>query len=217
MEHAEKKKMTKKTVVAALLVGCLGVAGMSAYFTDQENQAANGKAGNINLTWADKDLTAKNSALEDTTWKSGFDADGVMNPGDSYDFSYTVSNTGSKSIDVKQQIVLKSSQEMLGDAKEYKLTITGGNDTTAVVPTIENDNKTLVYDLKDIILDGSVETEAGSKSTTTDYNVRLDFDIDAKNQFMDSTVELDYQAYAKQHRNAPDTAWENVVNYESIN
>ena len=217
MEVAEKKKMTRKTVVAALLVGCLGVAGMSAYFTDQEEHSANAKAGNINLTWVNKDLTTKNSALEDTTWKAGFDADGIMNPGDSYDFSYTVANTGSKSIDVKQQIVLKSSQEMLGSEKEYSLTITGGNDTTTVVPKIENDNKTLVYDLKDIILDGSIETETGSVSTTTDYNVRLDFDLDAKNEFMDSTVELDYQAYAKQHRNAPDAGWTSVADYEAIN
>ena len=209
------KKFNKKSLAALALVGCLAATGMSAYFTDTETQGANAQAGNINLTWVDH-ANNLSGAQEDTTWKTDFDADKVMNPGDSYDFSYTVANTGTKSIDVKQEIVLVSSVALTADAEEYKLTITGGNDTVAVTPTKSADGKTLTYNLTDIILDGSIETEEGSKTTTTDYTVELDFDLAAKNAFMDSTVTLTYNAWAKQHRNAPDANWEAVASYEAI-
>ena len=212
MNNSMKKKVSILMAGASM---CMLLVGTFAYFTDQAETSAKATAGNINLTWQDA-TTNLSSAQEDTTWKDGFDADGVMNPGDSYDLSYTVANTGSKSIDVKQQLVLTSTVALTENAEEYTLTITGGNDETAVVPTKSEDGKTLTYDLTDIVLDGSVETETGSEGTTTDYTVKLDFDLAAKNAFMDSEVTLEYQAYAKQHRNAPDAQWAEVASYEVV-
>ena len=216
---------TNKKRISGLLAGaaaCMLLVGSFAYFTDQHDTAADAQAGNINFTWVDA-ATNLSGAQEDTTWKTGFDADGVMNPGDSYDFSYTVGNTGSKSIDVKQTLVLVSDEPLTENAEEYTLTITGGNNATEVVPaSIVTEGQgnaaktTITYELADIILDGSVETETGSHGTTTDYTVKLNFDLGAKNKFMDSKVDLSYQAYAKQHRNAPDAGWAEVATYEAI-
>ena len=210
------KKNNKKLFGVLAIVALLSVAGISAYFTDQEAQDAFAVAGNINLTWENKDLTANNDAMFDALWQDEFDADKIMNPGDSYDFSYTVANTGNKSIDVKQQIVLTSTVALTADAEEYKLTITGGEDAVAVVPTKSADGKTLTYDLTNIVLDGSIEKEDGLEATTTDYDVRLDFSREAKNVFMDSQVTLNYQAYAKQHRNTTDADWDKVAEFEEI-
>lgn len=206
-----------KKKLSALLAGgtaCLLLAGSFAYFTDQEYTSASATAGNIDLTWKNA-TTNLSGAQEDANWGGDFDDDGVMNPGDSFDFSYTLANEGSKSIDVKQTIVLTSSEALTDSAEEYKLTITGGNDAVAVTPNVSSDKKTLTYDLTDIILDGRIETEAGSKTTTTDYTVKLDFDEGAKNRFMDSDVILVYKAYAKQHRNTQDVGWTEVASYES--
>lgn len=88
---------------------------------------------------------------------------------------------------------------MTENAYEYALTITGGKDDTKVVPTVSEDKMTLTYDLKDIVIDGSKETEDGAVSGA--YTVKLDFAKAAKNAFMDSTVDVNLYAAAKQHRN----------------
>lgn len=208
-------KTTRKRISVALaVVCCLSlIVGSFAFFTDKETQSASAQAGNINLTWQNhaENLT---DAAEDTTWKTGFDADGVMNPGDTYDFSYVVANAGSKSIDVKQTITL-TSVEPITNLNEYVLTITGGEDSVAVVPTPNADNTVLTYELKDIVLSGSVETETDA-AVSEDYEVELEFSLGAKNAFMDNQVSLGYQAYAKQHRNAPDAEWALIAEYEAV-
>ena len=111
-------KKNKKKLFGVLAIVCLlSVAGISAYFTDQEAHDAKAVAGNINLTWEDA-ATNLSGAQEDVVWEDQFDEDGIMNPGDSYDFSYTVANTGNKSIDVKQQLVLTSTVALTDSAEE---------------------------------------------------------------------------------------------------
>lgn len=209
------KKNNKKLFGVLAIVCLLSVAGISAYFTDKEVQNAKATAGNIDLVWKNAE-TNLSGAAENVVWEDQFDADEIMNPGDTYDFSYSLENKGNKSIDVKQQLTLVSSVELTADAEEYTLTITGGNDSDEVTGVVSDDKKTITYDLKDIVLDGSIETEAGSVGTNEDYTVKLNFDLAAKNAFMDSTVELTYNAWAKQHRNAPDADWANIAKYEKI-
>lgn len=208
-----KKRITK--ILAGAMALCLMV-GTFAFFTDRETQKTAGKAGSIDLTW--EDISAKagsnNEFAQDKVWDNGglVTAGNIINPGDHFDLSYQLSNTGSKSIDVRQRIVLKSSVEMASeDAAEYHLTIRGGNDTaTAVAGKLQPDKKTIVYDLKDIIIDGSKETEAGSikdgDTAVAKYSVRLDFEKKALNAFMNSELNINLYAAAKQHRNTTNDA-----------
>ena len=175
-----------------------------AFFTDRTTQNTVAIAGNIDLTWEDTSVASGSNnefAIDDVWDNKSLVSDGnIINPGDYFDLSYTLGNAGSKSIDVRQKLVLTSSVPMTADAEEYQLTITGGNDTVTVTPDAnESDEYTLVYNLSDIILDGSKETE--DDAVTGAYDVQLDFSEAALNAFMDSTVTVNLYATAKQHRN----------------
>lgn len=228
-----KKRMTK--ILAAGMALCL-LVGTFAFFTDRTTQKTTGTAGNIDLVFTDNSensydaataadaVIGNNEFCQSKVWEKGAlltAADKVLNPGDAFDLSYQLTNPATKSIDVRQRIVLKSSVDMTSlQAAEYHLTITGGNDQTAVTGVLQDDNKTIIYDLKDIIINGTKETETGAiKDGETDvakYTVRLDFEKEALNAFMNSTVTIDLYATAKQHRNTVESDFPAFENLGSI-
>lgn len=213
-----KKRMTK--ILAAGMALALMV-GTFAFFTDRTTQKTTGTAGNIDLVFTDNSVNTYDAATaadavignnefcQSKVWEKGAlltAADKVLNPGDAFNLDYQLTNPATKSIDVRQRIVLTSSVEMTSlEAAEYHLTITGGNNETAVTGVLQGDNKTIIYDLEDIIINGTKEAETGAiKDGETDvakYTVRLDFEKNALNAFMNSTVTIDLYATAKQHRN----------------
>lgn len=227
-----KKRITK--ILAGAMALCLMV-GTFAFFTDRTTQKTTGAAGAIDLVFTDtsvneysaekaKDATIGNNEFcQSKVWEKGAlltAADKVLNPGDAFDLSYQLTNPATKSIDVRQRIVLKSSVVMTSEqAAEYHLTIKGGNDTeTAVAGELQEDNKTIIYDLKDIIINGTKEAETGAikdgDNDVAKYTVRLDFEQEALNAFMNSTVTIDLFATAKQHRNT--TNADNFPAFENL-
>lgn len=201
----------------ALLVGSL------AFFTDYIRKDTGGDAGDIDLVFTDisasktgtNGIQSKNEFAVDKAWSGAFiSGNGVTNPGDVFDLSYTLANNGSKSMDVCQQLVVTSSQPMTLGAEEYQLTITGGRNATKVPGVLSNDRKTITYDLQDVILDGSDEKETGAL-TNTQFTVQLQYLRDAKNAFMDSGVTISYKAQAKQHRNTDPNDWVSWTAFES--
>lgn len=228
-----KKRMTK--ILAAGMALCL-LVGTFAFFTDRTTQKTTGTAGNIDLVFTDNSensydaataadaVIGNNEFCQSKVWEKGAlltAADKVLNPGDAFDLSYQLTNPATKSIDVRQRIVLKSSVVMTSlQAAEYHLTITGGNDQTAVTGVLQDDNKTIIYDLKDIIINGTKETETGAiqdgETDVAKYTVRLDFEKEALNAFMNSTVTIDLYATAKQHRNTVEGDFPAFENLGSI-
>ena len=199
----------RSTKALAVCCGAALLVSSFAYFTDRVTETSTATAGTMDLVFADNSVASgsNNEFAIDKVWDSAaLVSDGnIINPGDYFDLSYTLTNDGSKSMDVRQQLVLTSSVALTDAAEEYALTITGGNDSTAIVPTKSDDDKTLTYSLKDIILNGSVETETGA--VTGAYDVQLDFAKAAKNAFMNSSVTVDLDIQAKQHRNTTENEW----------
>lgn len=198
-----KKRITK--ILAGAMALCLMV-GTFAFFTDRETHDAGATAGNINLVFTDvSDAAAHKAAGQTNTdsqvWTdSKITKDGdIMNPGDKFDMGYKLTNTGNKSIDVRQQLTLTSSVEMTADAEEY--TLKCGNVT--ITPTVSDDKTSITYAIPDIILNGTIETEEDGVAQTAgqDYDLYLDFAIAAANKFMNSTVSVQLDIMAKQHRN----------------
>lgn len=199
-----KKRMTK--ILAAGMALCLMV-GTFAFFTDRETHNAGATAGNIDLVFTDvsskdahKEATQLNT--DDLVWtdsKITNDTEAIMNPGDKFDMGYKLTNTGSKSIDVRQQLTLTSSVALTADAEEY--TLKCGNVT--ITPTVSGDKLSITYAIPDIILNGTIETETDGVAQTEgqDYDLYLDFAKAAANKFMDSTVSVKLDVMAKQHRN----------------
>ena len=199
-----KKRMTK--ILAAGMALALMV-GTFAFFTDRETHNAGATAGNIDLVFTDvSDATAHKEATQENTdslvWtdnKITNDAQPIMNPGDKFDMGYKLTNTGNKSIDVRQQLTLTSSVELTADAEEY--TLKCGNVT--ITPTVSADKKSITYAIPDIILNGTIETEDDgvAQAEGQDYDLYLDFALAAANKFMNSTVSVQLDIMAKQHRN----------------
>lgn len=199
-----KKRMTK--ILAAGMALCL-LVGTFAFFTDRETHNAGATAGNIDLVFTDvSDATAHKEATQQNTdslvWtdnKITNDEQPIMNPGDKFDMGYKLTNTGNKSIDVRQQLTLTSSVELTADAEEY--TLKCGNVT--ITPKVSDDKLSITYTIPDIILNGTIETEEGGVAQTAgqDYDLYLDFALAAANKFMNSTVSVQLDIMAKQHRN----------------
>lgn len=198
-----KKRMTK--IMAAGMALCLMV-GTFAFFTDRETHNAGATAGNIDLVFTDVSSKDANKVTgqtntDDLVWtdnKITKDGD-IMNPGDTFDMGYKLTNNGSKSIDVRQQLTLTSSVALTADAEEY--TLKCGNVT--ITPTVSGDKLSITYAIPDIILNGTIETETDGVAQTEgqDYDLYLDFAKAAANKFMDSTVSVKLDVMAKQHRN----------------
>lgn len=198
-----KKRMTK--ILAAGMALALMV-GTFAFFTDRETHNASATAGNIDLVFTDVSSKDANKVdgqtnTDDLVWtdnKITKDGD-IMNPGDKFDMGYKLTNTGSKSIDVRQQLTLTSSVALTADAEEY--TLKCGNVT--ITPTVSENKLSITYAIPDIILNGTIETETDGVAQTEgqDYDLYLDFAKAAANKFMDSTVSVKLDVMAKQHRN----------------
>lgn len=210
-----KKRMTK--ILAAGMALALMV-GTFAFFTDRETHNAGATAGNIDLVFTDVSSKDANKVTgqtntDDLVWtdnKITKDGD-IMNPGDTFDMGYKLTNTGSKSIDVRQQLTLVSSVAMTDAAEEY--TLKCGNMT--ITPNVSEDKKTITYSFDDIILNGTVETEATgvAQAEGQDYDLYLDFAKAAANKFMGSTVEVTLDIMAKQHRNTTEADFVTFAQY----
>lgn len=215
MNKSKRNRISKIlgiTCIFALLIGSF------AFFTDREEQNATATAGNIDLVFVDvSDADAYGTDDQDNT-KSGVwtPADGedegaiasnIINPGDQFDMGYELRNTGSKSIDVRQQIILESDKEMTDAAQEYTL--------NGTVLTLDETNSTatkLIYTYEDITLAGSAEADGNAWDETKgyssqDFDVYLQFAREAKNAFMDSNVNVTLEVQAKQHRNTTGEDW----------
>lgn len=208
------KTRTKFTKVLAAACALCCLVGTMAYFTDRETKTTSATTGNIDLVFTDLSSATEHKVdsqtnTVDAVWNNGVLCGDIMNPGDNFDMGYKVANTGSKSIDVKQQIVLTSSVALTDAAEEYKIVIAGQE----ITPAKSDDDTTLTYELAQIVLNGTVE--ADGTSDEQEYDVYLAFDRLAKNKFMNSTVDVKLDIQAKQHRNTTTADWVEWATYET--
>jgi len=215
-----KKNTRKRISIALAVVCCLSLmVGSFAFFTDRADADASATAGNIDLVFTDLSKAAEHKVASqtntlDNVWTDGEISADIMNPGDNFDLGYKVANTGSKSIDVKTQIVLTSSVALTDNAEEYKIVVAG----QTITPVKSDDDKTLTYELAQITLNGAgegAEVEDGVTVTEQEYDVYLAFDRLAQNKFMDSTVTVELDIQAKQHRNTEASDWVEWATYET--
>lgn len=194
------KKLSKRVRVTAavLTVAAVGV-GACSYFTDYEIRRYNAAAGTVDIRMTDE--------TQDLT-----DGLTIMNPGDSNDLSFTVSNAGEKSADVKAVITVTPDSAMDAD-NPFKVT---DNDGTELQGTIsEEDLYSTVYELDDIVLDGSIEHDSGQaeKQLNHIYDYQFVMDGSAPNECQGANVDVTVEVYAKQHRNTDQLGdtWTSIV------
>ena len=191
-----KMKFTKKSMVSCASIAIIATLMMGAfsYFTDYQTKTLQASAGTLELALTDatEDLTAGLS---------------ILNPGDANELTFTASNIGEKSMDVKAVITVTANQAMNETDHQYKITKGG----TALTGALSADCKTLIYTIDDVVLSGSVEKDGTSTSHKYDY--LFEMDADADNTWQDSDVEVTIELYAKQHRNTDELTsdWTSIV------
>ena len=225
MNKTAKRNLKIGAGVAAL---AFTIGGSFAYFTDYADTSASGTAGTVDIT-----LDATGIVLTDELGQD------ILNPGDMRAVSYSVTNDGNKSIDVRTTITVTSSVAMNKEADQAEFEIYKLADVELVegegykpvegamplaVKSISEDGKVITYKPADIILNGTGdirETEAdvltsGTNVTVSEAGDSVAFDYvlvfkgEASNDFQAATVSIDLLVEAKQHRNTG-AGWELVA------
>ena len=231
MTNTNVKSHDKKRLASlglALAIGAPLLVGTTAYFTDRVATSASGTAGTVALELA-----------ADTLATSMLDADGkdILNPGDQRVINYELTNTGNKSVDVREKIVLTSSVPMDTIADQAEFEIYNAADVKFVdgrgympndgaspleVRSISDDGLQITYDVPEYVLNGNEdfgdenrEIEAGISVDSNSGNYVLVFKGAAGNDFQGATVTIDILAEAKQHRNTDESVWAEIAS-ESV-
>lgn len=192
--------MNKKRIIMA--AGLITVATLSmgafSYFTDYHSKELSTKAGTLEttVTGDTKDLT---------------DGRNILSPGDSNPFQFTVNNTGSKSADVKAVITVTAQKAFTEADHEYKITDKTGTELTGI---LSSDKKTITYTADDIVLKGSVEnTTSDGTASNHLFDYKFAMDEDAGNVWQGADVKVNFEVFAKQHRNTSNlgNSWTQIV------
>lgn len=190
----KKKNGKKQLLVLALagVLGCGGVLGASAFFTDHETTQATAKAGTFNMKVTDmsdldgqysdwstgtqvKVLTAAGAQTDDArgakvagkeVYENAKDKDnpstGIINPGDTGIYQYKIENTAEKSMDTAK--VTKITLKLADDKTGKTLTAADAN-TYALDPTELGDSITgpkVITGSATVGADGKLEFTAGA-------------------------------------------------------
>lgn len=208
-------KKSKKRIISLCLALSLilSMAASFAYFTDRVQTSASFTAGTLELGMTADWATETNAV-----------------PGFKYDLGYSISNSGNKSADVRETIVLRSSLAFTSkDAAEFKIykstdveqdasgAYVPKNGASTVGTATLTDSKTITYKLDEYVLNGTganAETENGISSNKADFSYVIIFDKAADNDWLGATVTVDYLAEAKQHRNTDANTWATVATQE---
>ena len=210
-------------LAVAILFGC-----SLAYFTDYATTSTSGTAGTVALSM-DSDINLLNA--------DGMD---IINPGDMRDGSFSVTNEGNKSIDVRSTIVLTTVSNtgydlaFTGDAttqSEYDLYLASDvelvegygyqpKDGAQPLQVKSVDGNTITYVLPEYSLNGNsdrydeVETIDGVNAFSYDYDFVFVMKGSAGNEWQNSAVSIDVLVEAKQHENT-NAGWD-IVAHENV-
>lgn len=193
-----KKRMATLGLAAVATVGVLG--GTLAYFTDYDSKDLTVKPGTLQMEIADATTDLTNGLT-------------IINPGDSNPLTFTVNNTGEKSMDIKAVMTVKAPQAFNEDDHEFKITTPEGVELNG---ELSKDKQTITYTIDDVALAGSIEKDEsldGSTKTSHKYDYKFAMDEDAKNSWQNATSDVKIEVFAKQHRNTSGLGsdWANIV------
>ncbi|MEE0929984.1 MAG: TasA family protein [Acutalibacteraceae bacterium] len=224
-----RKNILNKKVASAAIAGAvvLTMVGSMAYFTDRATTDAKGTAGTVAIELA-----------SDINFKDANDMD-ILNPGDKRDASFSVTNKGNKSVDVRTTVALTAKDHegqpiaFTGDANtqsEYDLYLAsdvelvegeGYKPKASAKPIAVKsiDNNVIKYVIADYSLNGNStldeqETIVGVDTDAHDYDFVLVFKGETGNAWQASTIQMDVIVEAKQHENTG-AGWD-IVAQESV-
>ncbi len=233
-------KSSKKFGIAVLAVtSAIAILVISAFalFSDNEEKGTSGTIGTVGISLSDPTLSN-----DDNINPGDYDPNNPddANPGTDHDLAFTISNTGNKSVDVRNMIVISVADEAghiydptvfslytekdgeyakAGTELAPKFFMVYGDDTlytAAQIPAGSEIVAVVYYTDPDdaVCLNGvgeAAEEEDGITETSHDYLYYLVMDRDADNNYQGLTCKIDVIAEAKQHRNTDNDDWEKIA------
>ena len=224
----EELFMTKRTklvcacaagVTALAIVGSMGLA----FFTDTDKTEAAAKAGSVKINVSDLEIENAdnvNPGDEDIDIPDG------SREGTSHDFTFTVTNSGNKSVVTRNIITLTIKKDgdvldagvlaLYENRKELAKKYVQLDGSTDFIPIEDYNNGKIVavrYIVTGASLNGTgdaAEIEEGIKSTKQDYHYDLSLAYEATNGYQLADIKADIEVQAMQYRNTKDSTWETV-------
>lgn len=211
-----RKASKKATACAVLGAIALAGAGSLAIFTDRAEGTATATAGTLDIelaqTWVDDNDTYN---LEKRAEVGGdVEKDGLIDPllpGKFLDMDYTVTNSGNKSVDIRETITIKSAKAF-AETPEFLMfksvqlnADTGAYEGVDQIPyTVDKTANEIIITPAYYSLNGTgaaAETVEGVTSNAKTFDYVILFDDAAANDWMGETITVDYVVEAKQHEN----------------
>ena len=222
------KKNSLFRAISCLLAVTILFACSFAYFTDYATEQATGTAGTVALSM-DSNINLLDANGQD-----------IINPGDMRDGSFTVTNEGNKSIDVRTTIALTTQSNTgfdlnfsgsASEQSEYDLYLRddvefidgkGWQPKAGAQPLqVKNiDKDVITYVLPEYALNGNsdrydeFETVDGVTEFAHTYDFVMVMKGGATNEWQNSSVSIDVLVEAKQHENT-NAGWE-IVAQENV-
>lgn len=205
-----KNKSACLLAIAGVFVLLMGVF---SYFTDREQAKASiSTADASEIIKVTPDGTEDGSAdpgssLEDL-WNAN-NPNKVIKPGDDVDLSYELSNLGRSDIDVKETIILTSSQSLTQVDPEYRLFLDAQADQygAMVGGTVVSSEVISEYQIKYELAPFKL-----AKGASKNMDYIMVFNKYAANAFQNSTCTIDYLVEMRQHSEilAADEGWQEI-------
>ena len=210
MMTISRTKLAWFFAIAGVIVLLIGVL---SYFTDRvQTKASITTAGTSEIIKVTPDGTEEGStdpgATLENLWNKN-NPNKIIEPGDDVNLSYNLSNTGSADIDVKETVILTSSQSLTQADPEYRLFLDATADEygakvggTVVSSEVISEHQ-VKYELAPFKL-------AKGKSQKLDYI--MVFNKYASNNFQKSQCTIDYLVEMRQHSEilSPEEGWQEI-------
>lgn len=220
------KKSFRKRIISLVAVACVfaSIGLVCAYFTDYDSNLdspfeVTADENAIVIEPTDPEVPTPEypddpgKEIEHIWEVKNEDKADLIAPGDSRDLSYTLNNKGNSAIDVRETIVLTSTEDMNTTSPEFRMFLDATADKYGamvggtVVSTEVISARSIKYTIAPFVLSGAEETVAGA-AKSKDLSYIFVFDKYASNAFQADKCTIDYLIEVKQHtKDGPTGGW----------
>ena len=227
------KKTFRKRIITLVALACIfaSIGLVSAYFTDYVTNVdspfeVTADENAIIIEPTDPEVPTPEypddpgKEIEHIWEVKNEDKEDLIAPGDYRDLSYTLNNKGNSAIDVRETLVLTSTEDMNINSPEFRLFLDATADKYGamvggtVVSAEAISARSIKYTIAPFVLSGAEETVEGA-AKSIDRTYIFVFDKYASNAFQADKCTIDYLIEVKQHtKNGPTGGWTEVADVE---
>lgn len=229
------KKNSRKKIASIFAIACIfaSVGLASAYFTDYDTNVdapftASADEDAIIIEPTDPEVPTPKYPDDpgkeiEHIWevKNELEPD-LLAPGDSRDLSFTLNNRGNSAIDVRETIVLTSTEDMNLDSPEFRMFLDatldkyGATIGGTAVSVEKTSARSVKYTIAPFTLSGKEEAVEGA-ATSKELTYIFVFDKYATNEFQGDKCTIDYLIEVKQHtKDGPTGGWTAVADVDLV-